>query len=67
MQNQDTHGKMLTVRAGYLVCPVCHRNRRLAKIRSDTEGINSPVFGRDCNHEIIIDISRGQCFESRSR
>lgn len=67
MQNQDTHGKMLTVMAGYLVCPVCHRNRRLAKIRSDTEGINIPVFCRDCKHEIIIDISRGQCFESRSR
>ena len=40
---------------------------RLAKIRSDTEGINIPVFCRDCKHEIIIDISRGQCFESRSR
>ena len=67
MQNQDTHGKMLTVRAGYLVCPVCHRNRRLAKIRSDTEGINIPVFCRDYKHEIIIDISRGQCFETRSQ
>ena len=57
----------LTVKDGWLQCPVCRRNRRLMRVRPDTEGQRIPVYCRDCKTELIIDIREGQCFESRSR
>lgn len=62
-----SRGKILTVKDGYLVCPVCKRNRRLQRISPETEATNLPVYCRDCKHEIYIDISQGQSFESRSQ
>lgn len=67
MQTQTEHGKMLTVRNGYLVCPTCRRNRRLLQINPDTVATHLVVFCRDCKHEHIVDIEQGQCFESRSQ
>lgn len=67
MQSQPNHGKMLTVVDGYLVCPNCNRNRRLLKIRSDTDAKNLIVYCKICRHENLIDISKGQCHESQSQ
>ena len=66
---QMTHqrGKLLTVRDGYLICPNCRRNKRLMKINPDTQGHNVVAYCRDCKTEIILDIDKGQCFESRSQ
>lgn len=61
------YGKMLTVRDGYLICPNCRRNKRLMKINPDTVAHRVVAFCRDCKTENIVDINRGQCFESRSQ
>lgn len=67
LQSQQKHGKMLTVKDGYLVCPICRRNKRLMKIASDTVASRVRVYCRDCKTEHIVDIELGQCFESRSQ
>lgn len=67
LQNAPDYGKLLPVKDGWLQCPNCRRNRRLMRVLPTTEGQRIPVYCRDCKHEITIDISRGQCFESRSR
>lgn len=67
MQANEKHGKMLTVKGGYLVCPTCRRNKRLMKINPDTVATRAVVYCRDCKTEHIVDIERGQCFESRSQ
>ena len=64
---QQNHGKILTVRDGWLTCPVCRRNRHLMKIRPDTQGTRVIAYCRDCKTEHLIDIDRGQCYESRSQ
>lgn len=58
---------MLTVKDGYLVCPTCRRNKRLMKINPDTVATRVVAFCRDCKKENIVDIDRGQCYESRSQ
>ncbi len=55
----------LTVKEGYLVCPVCKRNRKLLQIDPATQAKHLVVYCRDCKSEIIVDIDEGQCFESR--
>lgn len=67
MQANKKHGKMLTVKDGYLVCPTCRRNKRLMKINPDTVATRAVAYCRDCKTEHIVDIERGQCFESRSQ
>lgn len=67
MQSLDFCGKMLTVKDGYLVCPTCRRNKKLLRISPDTEARRLPVFCRDCKTQHIVDIDRGQCYESRSQ
>lgn len=67
MQIQQTHGKLLTVRDGWLVCPVCRRNRRLKRVYPDETGERVSVWCKDCKSDLRIDIYRGQCFESRSQ
>ena len=67
MQTQEKHGRMLTMKDGYLVCPNCRRNKRLMKINSDTVATKVVAFCRDCKTENIVDIDRGQCYESRSQ
>ena len=67
MNMQPNHGKMLTVKDGWLICPTCRRNRRLMKINQDTVASRVVAYCRDCKTENIVDIDRGQCFESRSQ
>lgn len=66
MQTKENCGKLLTVKEGYLVCPVC-RHKRLMKILPDTTATGVVAYCRYCKTENIVDIDRGQCFESRSR
>ena len=67
LQSTGKHGKMLTVKDGYLACPTCRRNKRLMKINPDTTATRVVAFCRDCKTEHIVDIEQGQCFESRSQ
>nr|DAP81896.1 MAG TPA: cysteine-rich protein [Caudoviricetes sp.] len=66
MQSQGFSGK-LTVKDGFLQCPVCRQNKKVHRIDEDTKGVNIPVFCRFCKWELRIDISAGQCFPSRSQ
>ncbi len=67
MQSEHGHGIMLTVMDGYLVCPRCRVNRKVMRILPTTNATNLQVFCRSCKAEYLIDIVKGQCFESRSR
>ena len=57
----------LVVKDGWLICPVCRRNRRLHRINADTEAKNLPVYCKDCKTELILDIARGQSVERRGQ
>lgn len=57
---------ILTVKDGWITCPKCRRNKKLLRIEPETEAKGLPVFCRDCKHESILDISRGQRVELRS-
>ena len=61
------HGKMLTVRDGYLVCPRCRQNKRVMQIPPYTKAERVVAFCRMCKWEHDVDIEQGQCFESRSQ
>ena len=65
MQKSQDCGK-LTVKDGWVACPVCRRNRRLIRITPETEATDLPVFCRNCKNEIILNIERGQSVERRS-
>ena len=56
--------KRLTVIGGYLQCPVCRKNH-IQAVRPDTEAARLQVFCPRCKSEIIVDISKSQCFESQ--
>ena len=56
----------LSIKDGWITCPVCRRNRRLLRITPDTQADCLPVFCRDCKTEIILHIERGQSVERRS-
>ena len=67
LQTTPKHGRMLTVKDGYLVCPICRQNKRMMKINPDTSAHRAVAYCRRCKAEIIVDIDEGQCFESRSQ
>lgn len=66
MTTGDVSSKLF-VRSGWLTCPRCRQNNRLLKIRSDTAAENLQLYCRECKSEIIVNIHRGECFESRGQ
>lgn len=64
MQSRTKYGKMLTVKHGWLECPSCNRNRKMMQVLPDTEGHKIVAFCRICKTEHIMDIVKGECFES---
>ena len=64
LRNKEKRGRMLTVENGWLACPCCRRNRRVMQIRPDAEGRNIVAFCRICKTEHIVDIVKGECFQS---
>ena len=65
MSTQREPGK-LSVKDGWLTCPVCRQNHRLLRITGDTEARGLPVYCRKCHAEIILDIDRGQSVKRQS-
>ena len=55
---------MIPKRGGFACCPYC--GGKLQKISPATEAVQLPAWCRKCKREILIDIHRGQSFESRS-
>ncbi len=64
MQGEPKRGKLLIMRGKWVECPNCRRNRQLMQIRPDTEGRNIVAYCRICKAENIVDIVKGECFES---
>lgn len=65
LQKSSERGK-LTVKDGWVTCPICKRNHRLLRVKPDTVAKALPVFCRDCKTELILNIDRGQSVERRS-
>ena len=66
MIDHQISGTMLAVKDGYLECPYC-RASRLQRIWPETEAKHLQVFCRRCKHEMIVNISGGQCYLSRGQ
>lgn len=47
-----------------MICPRC-RVKMLYRVECDTEAKNLPIFCRQCKLELIVNIDKGQCFESQ--
>ena len=56
MQVVAHSGIMLTVENGSVACPFC--NKKIARIKPDTEAANLPLFCRFCKREYDVDIRR---------
>lgn len=67
LKSETIRDIMLTVKDGFLICPRCHVNKKVAKVDPDTTAHNMPVFCRSCKLEMKIDIVEGQCYPSRSQ
>lgn len=57
----------LVVKDGWLVCPVCQRNKHLLRVRPETEARNLQIYCKDCKTELILNIDKGQSVERRGR
>ena len=57
-------GRMLPKKGGFACCPYC--GGKLQRISPATRAERLPAWCRKCKREILIDIDRGQSFESRS-
>lgn len=55
---------MLAVDDGWLICPHCRR--KVLRIYPDTTASRLEVFCRHCRNKTIVDIDRGQSYESPS-
>ncbi len=62
----ERKGDTLSVKDGWIACPVCRRNKRLLRIDAETEARSLPVYCRSCKQEIILDIDRGQSVKRQS-
>ena len=65
MQSQGKRDK-LPVKAGFIACPICKRNKRLQFVPPDLEATGLPLYCRDCKNTIVVDIAKGQSVERRS-
>ena len=45
----------------------CRRNKRLIQVQPDTKAERLRVYCRDCKTETLVDIDKGECFESRGQ
>lgn len=64
MQSQGNRGKLLPSKDGFACCPYC--GKKLLKVTASTEATRLPLRCRQCKRELIIDIHRGQSFQSQS-
>ncbi len=65
LQKSSERGK-LTVKDGWVTCPICKRNHRLLRVGPETEATGLPVFCRTCRSEVILNIERGQSVKRQS-
>lgn len=70
MQVTIKRGKIMPVSNGYVFCPECRRRQiraKLIQILPETTAHELHLFCRHCKTEYIVNIEKGQCFESQCR
>lgn len=60
MQSEGKGGKMVPVNEHWVTCPGCRKNKKLLKIRPDTEARSLVIYCRGCKREIVLDIDKGE-------
>ena len=60
-------GDKLSIKDGWITCPVCKRNHRLMRTRSDTVGRNIVAYCRTCRSEVVLNIDKGQSEKRQSQ
>lgn len=66
MQTERNSVKLVT-KDGWITCPICKRNHRLMKTRSDTVGQNIIAYCRTCRSEVVLNIDKGQSVKRQSQ
>lgn len=66
MDKRESCGIIIPVRDGYVDCPYCGAGR-LLRVRPETTASALQIYCRRCKREMIVNIDKGQCFESRGR
>ncbi len=67
MRSPEIHGKLLTVKDGWLMCPVPKKPATALHILPDTKAENLEIYCRDCKTAMQVDIAKGQSVERRSQ
>ena len=60
LQVFDNHGKMLTVRNGFPICPHCNRGRFYVRVLPGATVKNVGVLCRNCKKETVLNIVEGE-------
>ena len=66
MQTTRESGRLLAVKDGWLLCPVCQRAKVL-RVWPETEGRAIQVYCKRCGRETLVDIDKCQCHECQCR
>lgn len=63
MRNNQNNDKLITVKDGIIVCPICLR-KTYQQITPRLTATALPVYCRYCKKQTIVDIANGQCSRS---
>lgn len=64
MNGPQICGKILIVKDGFIVCPVCRNKMHGIRVTRKTQASNLPIRCERCKHEYNLIIDSGQCFDS---
>lgn len=66
MTTNASFAKIVSVKDGWITCPVCGNNR-LKRIRPDERAARVFIHCRRCKNDIPLMLKQGQCFESQGQ
>lgn len=67
LQSEAGCDRMIPVVGGWAQCPVCRKNKHLAKVRPGTRGREIVWYCRVCKQEIIVNINEGPSVQRQSQ